>query len=296
MALKQFIYALQWHPIDSVPFSVATLRNAFTHAKRFVLHLIGYPTPILRFKDVLPHHCEEYIQDLLNSPLDLGYKYHCLSVLEKLSLYSSAMQDGLVIDPLNGEPAGQVSGWSKARPLEAQTEIIPDEVLGPLVQASLEYIDRYADFLLDANEAVAKLRQHNKERYRFQRLAARYLREHVLKASNFGGGLCARQLNKELCYLQTACFVVIAFATGMRVSELLSLSEGCCEIQTEPGQADLVWLRSRVFKMHGMPQGRSAKWLGGPLCARAVRVLERLSRRTRRQTNSRSLWVHPFHL
>ncbi|MGH9770544.1 MAG: tyrosine-type recombinase/integrase [Candidatus Acidiferrales bacterium] len=184
-----------------------------------------------------------------------------------------------------------MSGWSKARPLEAQTEIIPDEVLGPLVQASLEYIDRYADFLLDANETVAKLRQHNKERYRFQRLAARYLREHVLKASNFGDGLCARQLNKELCYLQTACFVVIAFATGMRVSELLSLSEGCCEIQTEPGQADLAWLRSRVFKMQGMPQGRSAKWLGGPLCARAVRVLERLGRRTRRQTKSRSLWV-----
>jgi integrase len=292
IALKQFLYALQWHPIDSVPFSVATLYAAFSYAKRFVLHLLRYPTPILRFKDVLPHHCDEYVQELLNSPLNLGYKYHCFSVLEKLSLYSPVMQDGFVINPLNGESVGQVSGWSSATLLEGQTEVIPDEVLGPLVQSSLEYIDRYADFLLDANEVIANLRKQQKEqRSRFQRLAARYLHEHVLMASKFENGLSVGQLSKELCYLQTACFIVIAFATGMRVSELLSLREGCCEIQAEPGQTDLVWLRSRVFKMQGMPQGRSAKWLGGPLCARAVRVLERLGRRTRRQTKSSSLWV-----
>ena len=46
--------------------------------------------------------------------------------------------------------------------------------------------------------------------------------------------------------------------------------------EKESGQADLVWLRSRVFKMQGVPEGRRARWLGGPLCARAVRVMERL--------------------
>ena len=32
-----------------------------------------------------------------------------------------------------------------------------------------------------------------------------------------------RRLSTELSHLQTACFVLIAFATGMRLSELLSL-------------------------------------------------------------------------
>ena len=100
-----------------------------------------------------------------------------------------------------------------------------------------------------------------------------------------------RQLNKELNYLQTACFVLIAFATGMRVSEILSLREGCCETQKESGQADLVWLRSRVFKMQGVPEGRRAKWLGGPICAKAVRVLERLGRRVRRKVKAPYLWL-----
>lgn len=67
MAFKQFIYALCWHPIDSTPFGAGTLPSVFRNTKRFVVHLLGYPTPILRFKDVLPHHCEEYVEKLLSS-------------------------------------------------------------------------------------------------------------------------------------------------------------------------------------------------------------------------------------
>jgi integrase len=294
LAFKQFLYALCWHPIDSTPFAASTLPNVFRHAKRFVVHLLGYPDPVLRLKDVLPHHCEDYIEKLLSSGLSIGYKYHCLSVLEKLSLYSRVMQDGIVIEPLKGEPSGRVVGWSMASLLETQTEIIPDEILGPLVQKSLEYMDRFAAYLLDASEAVEAIRGREGD---FAYWSARYLHQHNpsdygLDGTRFERGLTSvRELNKELCYVQTACFVLIAFATGMRVSEVLSLREGCCEIQTEPGQADLVWLRSRVFKMQGVPEGRKAKWVGGPICARAVQILERLTRPTRRQTKVRSLWV-----
>jgi len=123
------------------------------------------------------------------------------------------------------------------------------------------------------------------------------VREHApaaygLKGGKFENGLASvRQLNIELCYLQTACFVLIAFATGMRVSEILSLQAGCCETQKEPGQADLVWLRGRVFKMQGVPDGRRTKWLGGPVCAKAVAVLERLGRQVRRRVGTNYLWM-----
>ena len=297
IAFKQFLYALCWRPIDSTPYGAGTLPGFFRNARRFVVHLLGYPAPILRFKDVLPHHCDEYVEKLLSSNLSVGYQYHCLNVLEKLSRYSRVMLDGLTIEPLKGEPAGRVVGWNLASLLESQTEIIPDEILGPLIQASLEYVDRLAGYLMDASEMIEDIRRRNKGRCRIVSLATRYLRGQVppgngIDGGRFGKGLhSVREFNKELCYLQTACFVLIAFATGMRVSELLSLREGCCEIQTEPGQADLVWLHSRVFKMHGVPEGRKAKWLGGPICARAVHVLERLTRQTRRQAKVRSLWV-----
>jgi integrase len=297
VAFKQFLFALCWHPIDSTPFGAGTLPTCFRNAKRFVVHLLGYRAPILRFKDVLPHHCEEYVEQLLSANLSVGYKYHCLSVLEKLYLYSHVMQDGLMIEPLKGEPSGKLAGWNLASLLASQTEVIPDEILGPLIQASLEYVDRLSGYLLDASETIENIRRRNKGRYYLDLWSRRYLHEHP--PSTYGldglkfehGPPIGRELNQELCYLQTACFVLIAFATGMRVSEILSLCEGCCEVQTEPGQPDLVWLNSRVFKMQGVPEGRKAKWLGGPICARAVQVLERLSRQTRRRTKARSLWV-----
>ena len=133
---------------------------------------------------------------------------------------------------------------------------------------------------------MSELRSIRKQKRNFMYRSRRCVREHApaaygLKGSKFENGLASvRQLNIELCYLQTACFVLIAFATGMRVSEILSLQAGCCETQKEPGQADLVWLRGRVFKMQGVPDGRHTKWLGGPVCAKAVAVLERLGRQS----------------
>ena len=150
------------------------------------------------------------------------------------------------------------------------------------------------NYLLDTFDAVENIRKGGCD---FEYRANRYLRESALSAYELNGtrfqrGLPSlRQLNKELCYLQTACFVVIAFATGMRLSEILSLRTGCCEIQKEPGQPDLVWLRSRVFKLQGTPEGRRAKWLAGPVCARAVAVLERLGRPVRRRLKAPYLWL-----
>ena len=293
-ALKQFIYALRWHPIDSAPFSASALPSIFQRAKRFIDHLVGYPAPILRFKDVLPHHCKDYIEGLLHSGLSPNYKYHCLNVLRKLFTYRRVMTDGLVIHPFDGESVRQVVGYGYASQLARQTEIIPDEILGPLVRASLEYVDRFAPYLLNTCERVEEIR---KQRRNFMNRSRRCVREHApaaygLKGSKFENGLASvRQLNIELCYLQTACFVLIAFATGMRVSEILSLQAGCCETQKEPGQADLVWLRGRVFKMQGVPDGRRTKWLGGPVCAKAVAVLERLGRQVRRRVGTNYLWM-----
>ena len=216
-----------------------------------------------------------------------SYRYSRIHTLQKLFQYRHAMADGLQVDPFQDKPAARkIAGCSHASQLENQTRVIPDEVLGPLVRAALEYVDDFADYLLDTFDAVENIRKGGCD---FEYRANRYLRESALSAYELNGtrfqrGLPSlRQLNKELCYLQTACFVVIAFATGMRLSEILSLRTGCCEIQKEPGQPDLVWLRSRVFKLQGTPEGRRAKWLAGPVCARAVAVLERLGRPVRRR-------------
>ncbi len=294
LASKQFIYALRWHPLDEVPLAASAVLQLFSRTKRFLDHLLSYPHPVLRFKDVLPHHCEDYIESVLGGAFSTSYKYGLLQVLQRLFQYREVMAEGLASDPFQGQSVRKFVGYSHARQLETQTQVIPDEILGRLVRASLEYVDRFADYLLDTCDAIEDIRGRGRS---FDYWSNRYL--HDLVPSTYGldgtkvqSGLASvRQLNKELNYLQTACFVLIAFATGMRVSEILSLREGCCETQKESGQPDLVWLRSRVFKMQGVPEGRRAKWLGGPVCGRAVGVLERLGKRVRRRLKAPFLWL-----
>lgn len=292
---KQFIYALLWHPVDEAPLAASAVVQLFQRITFFIAHLLSYRHPVLRFKDVLPHHCDDYIEHVLAMELSASYKYGRIHILQKLFQYRDVMTDGLVVDPFQGKPpVRKIAGYSHASEAETQTAIIPDEILGPLVRLALEYVDCAADYLFDALHGIEKIRKAGCD---FEYRANRYLRglepsAYGLEGTRFEGGISnIRQLYKELGYLQTACFVLIAFATGMRISEILSLRQGCCEIQKERGRPDLIWLRSRVFKMQGTPAGRPAKWLGGPVSAKAVGVLERLLlARAQGQAKAPFLW------
>ncbi|WP_165419826.1 tyrosine-type recombinase/integrase, partial [Edaphobacter modestus] len=215
--------------------------------------------------------------------------------MQKLHQYRGVMTDGLTIDPLLGEAAAKVAG-KDPRSFGSKTEIIPEEILGPLVRASLQYVEQYAPYLLEMSERVEAFGIHRGSA-QVQHLGTRCLRQQTLETYQLAGtrlekGVRSlRQLSTELSYLQTACFVLIAFATGMRLSELLSMREGCCQTETHPEQPSLVWLHSRVFKMQGVPDGREAKWLGGPVCAKAVQVLERLGSNVRRHARTPYLWL-----
>jgi hypothetical protein len=228
---KQFIYALLWHPVDEPPFAASAAVQLFQRTTFFIAPLLSYPNPILRFKDVLPHHCDDYIEHVLAMDLSASYKYGRIHILQKLFQYRDVMTDGLVVDPFQGKPlVRKIAGYSHASQAETQTAIIPDEILGPLVRLALEYVDRGASYLLDAFDGIEEIR---KAGCNFEYRANPYVRglrpsAYGLKGSRFEGGIGGiRQLYKELGFLQTACFVLIAFATGMRISEILSLRRGC---------------------------------------------------------------------
>jgi integrase len=295
VASKQFIYAVRWNPVDGPALAPATLRNLFKALKRFIIYLTSCPNPILRFKDVLPHHCEDYIRDLVSSDTSRSAKYRSAQLMQKLHQYRGVMTDGLMIDPLSGEAASYIAGKDPCA-FQSKTEIIPEETLGQLVRTSLQYVENFAPYLLEMSDKVEAVRKRSGP-IQVQYFGTRSLRQHGLEPYQLTGtrlekGVRSlRQLSTELSYLQTACFVLIAFATGMRLSELLSMRSGCCQIETSPEQPDLIWLHSRVFKMQGVPDGRETKWLGGPVCAKAVLVLERLGSNVRRHARAPYLWM-----
>lgn len=77
--------------------------------------------------------------------------------------------------------------------------------------------------------------------------------------------------------LSAACYVVIAFLSGMRDSEIKHLRRGCIRIQRDQYDKPYRWMiTSRAFKGEQDPTGVDATWAVGAPVARAVRVLEQL--------------------
>ncbi|MFD7641629.1 integrase [Kitasatospora sp. NPDC059795] len=99
-------------------------------------------------------------------------------------------------------------------------------------------------------------------------------------------------------HLGTACFIVIAYLTGMRPGEVLGLRTGCCP---EPATGDRHLIRGRAFKSavdddgNHLSEGveRAVPWVAiAPVvrAVRAVRVLERLT-----PDDNRLLFGHNTH-
>lgn len=83
-----------------------------------------------------------------------------------------------------------------------------------------------------------------------------------------------------LTLLSAACYVVIAFLSGMRDSEIKHLKRGCVSVKRDPHDKPYRWMiTSLAFKGEQDPTGVEATWVVGAPVARAVAVLEQLQPR-----------------
>jgi len=77
--------------------------------------------------------------------------------------------------------------------------------------------------------------------------------------------------------LQAACYVIIAFLSGMRDSEIKHLRRGCLTVSRDAGRRPYRWkITSLAFKGERDPAGTTATWVVGEPVARAVQTLEKL--------------------
>jgi hypothetical protein len=77
--------------------------------------------------------------------------------------------------------------------------------------------------------------------------------------------------------LQTACYIVIAYLSGMRDGEIKHLERGCVtRLRDSTGTAYRFTVTSLAFKGEADPAGTPASWVVGRPVERAVQVLEQL--------------------
>jgi hypothetical protein len=85
--------------------------------------------------------------------------------------------------------------------------------------------------------------------------------------------------------LQAACYIVIAFLSGMRDCEVKHLRKGCVSVLRDGNGAPYRWRAAGLaFKGEDDPAGVPATWVIGEAAARAVAVLERVQ-------NGRTEWL-----
>lgn len=99
-----------------------------------------------------------------------------------------------------------------------------------------------------------------------------------------------RALALEERMLQAACYIVCAYLTGMRDSEVQAMRPGCLSVsRSEDGLVDRHRVKSVAYKGK-QANGEQAEWITIAPVATAISVLERLVVRSAERRGTQTLW------
>lgn len=103
-------------------------------------------------------------------------------------------------------------------------------------------------------------------------------------------GLDSKTLRHEQHMLLAACYVVCAYLTGMRDSEIQAMEVGCVRRGwSRDGLVERFYLTSRVYKNRGLT-GDCETWVTIEPVARAVEIMEQLSAPIRAERGGNTIW------
>lgn len=221
--------------------------------------------------------------------------YH---VLIGLYRHRHTVRDALQLDPFPGLSAHAATS-PRVRERRANS-YTPDVVAIPLIQGAIEFLGDAALELLAARErcvqAYQRARVRGADHRHARRSALELLRATMINTPRGPQPLDSdRSLSMLLDLLYGACFVVISYLVGPRVSEILHLQAGCVEPFDEPGSdvaprvATIVGAIYKAESYHGRPH----QWVAPSPALHAIAVLEALSAPHRERAGGSDLWRRP---
>ncbi len=202
--------------------------------------------------------------------------------------------------PYDGERASAFSGFNRFS--NQRLPFTPDAIAVPLLSSAIRLIGQPADDVIALRDQASSLY--------LERRAAGFstssTRQPVLKLvaafefSHIDGEdapwhppvIGTKQVRFLVDRIYEACFVVISYLVGARVSEILALETGCIEQnRSADGTEVLSYLRGRIFKTAADDAGQPHLWAAPQAVLRAIDVLERLSAPLRQQIGRTELWL-----
>jgi integrase len=278
LALKQLAYLMLFGFPRMKPISVV---DRIIMLKVFIRFLAERPSPIFRFQDVLEFHLKDYIHYLKTRPGRRGAIHtsvlcHHLAALNLLYDRQDQLSDYLSFRPTGDRAPSKIAGYRYAEARENRTQPIPDRELKILIEAAVNYLQHRAPIIFNYLEEFNRFA----EAYTLNS-PDRQLRSRICERDFFARREDLRSivdLNNELIHLRSACFIIIAFSTGMRISEILAMKHGCLRQENTSNHGTFYWIDSKLFKTQQKDGGLSRSWMCGPLAAQAVEILEKYGR------------------
>lgn len=194
-----------------------------------------------------------------------------LLVVEDIYRQRDKLGDALRTHPWPHETACSLAGDSGGMGRKPKTDVIPDVVACQLCDAVLLYVrDRSAGILaaLQACEDAARTKSADT---RYGDYAPGLARTQTARAAGYAG---YTELTEEATRLRTACYIGIDMFSGIRNSEVMSISERCIASgKSADGTTDVFWLHGTIYKTGRRPK----RWLVPPIVKEIVEVLSRLT-------------------
>jgi integrase len=207
--------------------------------------------------------------------------------------FREQLGDGICFDPFPGRTHGQVAGVREAS--IRRWPYTPDAVAVALIQGSIDLLDRGTAPILQARtvyaQAMAAATQRGRGFDACTNAATRALHRASIVIPSTGKQIqSVEELAHFVDMLYAACFVVISYLVGPRVSEVLHLTAGCVQ-QRGNAEAPLTVIVGAIFKRQPEYHGRPHEWVAPPAAVQAITVLEALSQPHRQQAQRPNLWL-----
>ena len=219
------------------------------------------------------------------------------NLLTRLYLQGAKFPEVAIADPFPGIAppfARRDRGW---------LPYTPDAIAVPLVSAALRLIGTPADDVISLqakaqsayDDALAKGIPQTKAGFIVTDAIAGFSFS-TLPGEDASWHAAPVTSTKQIRYLADriydACFVVIAYLVGARVSEILGLQVGCIEQHPSgDGRESFAYLAGRLYKTARGIDGEAHRWIAPAPVERAVLVMEQLTARLRAQSGRGDLFL-----
>jgi integrase len=296
LTMKTLFYRLLKGTGDHI-WSPRTAQNAQYTFRLFIAFLIETRGTLYRFSEVLGSDLEAFFaylptrlgreqsNTLKSRTLAKHYNY-----LNTLFDFRNLLPDSLTVRPSGDKSAAAAAGHNKRS--GAQTQYLSDDKAKRLLEVCIGYVKVGAPILFSAIEKINQLKKSDPYQKlsptRRLALVTELFPSYVIDSTSSEESPFSQRIEslldfmEEVTRLRTACFIIICFSTGMRLSEVASIKKGCIRTKNMANHGTFYWIDATLFKGVknkglGSGRGQPRSWMCGHLAAQAVEVLEQLS-------------------